>query len=78
MNSETVSKTVASKTPAKTPRRMRTINKNSKKSEGFAIGVNTSHYWMITALAEGKNSNRMAVLEEVIDYYIQNKLAGTQ
>ena len=57
---------------------MRTINRNSKKSEGFAIGVNTSHYWMITALAEGKNSNRMAVLEEVIDYYIQNKLAGTQ
>ena len=57
------------------PKPMPPINKKSKKNEGFAVGVTTSHYWMITALAEGKNSNRMAVLEEIIDYFIQNKLA---
>ena len=70
--------TSESKQPNRKSRRMPVINKNSKKNDGFAIGVNTSHYWMITALAEGKRSNRMAVLEEVIDYYIQNKLTGTQ
>ena len=57
------------------PRAMPLVNKNSKKSEGFAVGVTASHYWMITALADGKKTNRMAVLEDIIDYFIQNKLA---
>jgi hypothetical protein len=57
----------------KPPRLMPQVNK--KKTENFAIGVSPSHYWMITALAEGRKSNRMALLEEVIDYFIQNKLS---
>ena len=56
-------------------RKMPALKKNLTKTDGFAVGVTTSHYWVITALAEGKNSNRMAVLEEIIDYFIQNKLA---
>lgn len=57
-------------------RKMPAVKKNSKKNDGFAVGVTASHYWMITALADGRKSNRMAVLEEVIDYFIQNKLAS--
>lgn len=57
-------------------RKMPPVNKNSKKNDGFAIGVTASHYWMVTALADGRKSNRSAVLEEIIDYFIQNKLAG--
>lgn len=65
---ETVNKEVRRKMPP--------VNKNSKKNDGFAIGVTASHYWMVTALADGRKSNRSAVLEEIIDYFIQNKLAG--
>jgi len=64
------SRSVAMKKP---PRPMPQVNK--KKTESFAIGVSPAHYWMITALAEGRKSNRMAVLEEVIDNFIQNKLS---
>ena len=60
------------------PRKMPAIKKHSTKSDGFAIGVTASHYWTITALAEGKKSNRMAVLEEVIDHYIKTKLLGQE
>ena len=59
-----------------TVRKMPAVKKNLKKIDGFAVGVSTSHYWMITALAEGRKSNRTAVLEEIIEYFIHNNLAN--
>lgn len=44
---------------------------NPTKSEGFAIGVTTEHYWLITGIAQGKLSNRSSVLEEIIEHYIK-------
>jgi hypothetical protein len=48
---------------------------NPKKTDGFAVGVTTQHYWVITALAEGRGSNRSRMLEEIIEFYINNKLS---
>lgn len=72
----TKEKTAVKKLRAVKPRPMPDRQVNPKKSEGFAIGVTPSHYWMVTALAAGRKSNRRAILEEVIDFYIQNKLAA--
>ena len=48
---------------------------NPKKTDSFAVGVTTQHYWVITALAEGRGSNRYRMLEEIIEFYINNKLS---
>jgi len=48
---------------------------NEKKKEGFAIGVNAEHYWVITAMAKGQESNRMQILEQIIDAYIHEVLS---
>jgi hypothetical protein len=48
---------------------------NPKKTDSFAVGVTTQHYWVITALAEGRGSNRSRMLEEIIEFYINNKLS---
>ena len=56
------------------PRKM-TATRNPKKAEGFAIGVTNQHYWVITALAEGRGSNRSRIMEEIVDFYINNKLS---
>jgi hypothetical protein len=45
-----------------------------QKTEGFAIGVSQPHYWVISALASGKKTNRSAVLREIIDQYIRDVL----
>jgi hypothetical protein len=44
------------------------------KTEGFAIGVSQPHYWVISALASGKKTNRSAVLRDIIDQYIRDVL----
>ena len=44
---------------------------NPDKSSNFAIGVNPEHYWLITGLAHGNHTNRKAMLDEIIDYYIK-------
>jgi len=48
---------------------------NEKKKEGFAIGVSAEHYWVITAMAKGQESNRMQILEQIIDAYIHEVLS---
>ena len=48
---------------------------NDKKKDGFAIGVSAEHYWVITAMAKGQESNRMQILEQIIDSYITNVLS---
>ena len=48
---------------------------NDKKKDGFAIGVSAEHYWVITAMAKGQDSNRMQILEQIIDSYILNVLS---
>ena len=48
---------------------------NEKKKDGFAIGVSAEHYWVITAMAKGQDSNRMQILEQIIDSYIHNVLS---
>lgn len=47
-----------------------------KKTDSFAIGVNQSNYWIITALAQAKGLNRTAVLDQVIEHYINTVLAN--
>ena len=54
-------------------RRMPRINE--KKKDGFAIGVSAEHYWVITAMAKGQESNRAQILEQIIDSYIHNVLS---
>jgi ABC-type dipeptide/oligopeptide/nickel transport system permease component len=49
---------------------------NSDKKDSFAIGVSPSHYWMITAMAQIKESNRMHMLDEIIEHYIRTVLAS--
>ena len=49
---------------------------NPEKSDKFAIGVSAEHYWLITGLAQGKNSNRTRMLEQIIDHYIKCTFAG--
>ena len=44
------------------------------KTEGFAIGVNQPHYWVISALASGKKTSRSAILRDIIDQYIRDVL----
>lgn len=44
------------------------------KTEGFAIGVSQSHYWVISALASGKKTSRTAILQGIIDKYIREVL----
>ena len=48
---------------------------NAEKQDSFAIGVSPAHYWMITAMAQTKESNRLRVLEEMIEHYIRTVLA---
>ncbi len=64
---------MAPKTPA-TKRALPRMH-NTEKQDNFAIGVIPSHYWMITAIAQTKESNRMRVLEEIIEHYIRTALA---
>lgn len=44
------------------------------KTEGFAIAVTQPHYWVISALASGKKTTRMAILQGIIDQYIRDVL----
>jgi len=48
---------------------------NAEKQDSFAIGVSSSHYWMITAMAQVKDSNRTHMLGEIIEHYIRTVLA---
>lgn len=48
---------------------------NDKKKDGFAVGVSAEHYWVITAMAKGQDSNRVQILEQIIDSYIHNVLS---
>ena len=56
------------------PRKM-PATRNPKKADSFAVGVTTQHYWVITALAEGRGSNRSRIMEEIVEFYINNKLS---
>ena len=51
-----------------------TLIASKHKTEGFAIGVSQPHYWVISALASGKKTNRSAVLRDIIDQYIRDVL----
>ena len=53
-----------------TPRKMPSMA-NPEKSDHFAVGVATEHYWLITGLAHGNKINRKAMLELIIDHYIK-------
>ena len=46
-----------------------------KKTAHFAIGVSQSNYWIVTALAQAKGMNRTAVLDQIVDHYVQTVLA---
>ena len=48
---------------------------NTEKQDNFAIGVCPSHYWMITAMAQSKESNRTHMLSEIVEHYIRTVLA---
>lgn len=48
---------------------------NADKKDSFAVGVSPAHYWMITAMAQTKESNRVHVLNEIIEHYIRTVLA---
>jgi len=48
---------------------------NEKKKDGFAVGVSAEHYWVITAMAKGQSSNRVQILEQIIESYIHNVLS---
>jgi len=62
---------MATKTTS-TRRKVTSVPKN--KADGFAVGVSQAHYWIITTLAQAKNTNRVAILEKIIDGYIQHEL----
>lgn len=47
-----------------------------KKTDSFAVGVSQGNYWIITALAQAKGLNRTAVLDQVIEHYINTVLAN--
>ena len=47
---------------------------SKNKTDGFAIAVNQPHYWVISALASGRKTTRMAVLQGIIDQYIRDVL----
>jgi len=49
--------------------------RNAEKQDNFAIGVSSSHYWMITAMAQSQESVRTQVLQEIIEHYIHTVLA---
>jgi hypothetical protein len=51
-------------------KRAETLIASKHKTEGFAIGVSQPHYWVISALASGKKTNRSAILRDIIDQYI--------
>ena len=51
-----------------------TLTASKHKTEGFAIGVSQPHYWVISALASGKKTNRSAILRDIIDQYIRDVL----
>jgi hypothetical protein len=51
-----------------------TLVASKHKTEGFAIGVNQPHYWVISALASGKKTSRSAILRDIIDQYIRDVL----
>ena len=51
-----------------------TLIASKHKTEGFAIGVSQPHYWVISALASGKKTNRSAILRDIIDQYIRDVL----
>ena len=44
---------------------------NPEKTDKFAIGVSPEHYWLVTGLAQGKNTNRTNMLANIIDHYIK-------
>jgi hypothetical protein len=48
---------------------------NAEKQDNFAIGVSPAHYWMIVAMAQGKESNRTHMLGDIIEHYIRTVLA---
>jgi len=47
----------------------------NKKTDSFAIGVSQGNYWIVTALAQAKGLNRTAVLDQIVDHYVQTVLA---
>ena len=55
-------------------KRTDTLIATKHKTEGFAIGVNQPHYWVISALASGKKTSRSAILRDIIDQYIRDVL----
>lgn len=61
----------------KKPTTKRTLPRmhNAEKKDSFAIGVSPSHYWMITAMAQSKESNRLHVLGDIIEHYVRTVLA---
>jgi hypothetical protein len=58
----------------KNPKKGLEILTHKHKTEGFAIGVNQPHYWVISALASGKKTTRTAILQGIIDQYIRDVL----
>jgi hypothetical protein len=70
-----VSMTLGAKNKApKNPKKGLEISTHKHKTEGFAIGVNQPHYWVISALASGKKTTRTAILQGIIDQYIRDVL----
>jgi ABC-type dipeptide/oligopeptide/nickel transport system permease component len=49
--------------------------RNAEKQDSFAIGVSSSHYWMITGMAQSQEVTRTQVLNEIIEHYIHTVLA---
>lgn len=55
---------------AKAPRKLPKMT-NPEKVGSFAVAVTPEHYWLITGLAQGSNTNRSRMLETIIDHYIK-------
>lgn len=64
-------------TKAKPPRKLVTLHKPGK-TDAFAIGVSQEHYWLITAIAGAKGTNRMATLAKIIESYAKQHFADPE
>lgn len=65
-------------TPKRRTRKLVTLHEPNKKADGFAIGVSQEHYWIVTALAKARNTNRMAILGHIIEQYARETLSSKE
>ena len=61
---------------AAAPRKPAATKNKVNKTEGFSIAVSPSHYYMLSGIAEARGVPRKTLMQEIIDQYIKNAIAG--